>query len=293
MIKKIFSKEKGNLYFKIFAFLLVSIPTLSSFFLILSIISSSINRREKYFEDKWNLPFLICGLFLIFIALIQTCIRVPEALQDWSILNSWLGLANWLPYFFLVWVIQPYLSNYKQRRTISILLLSGSMPLFFSIFGQYWFKLYGPFNFLNGFIIWYQRPILSGFGATGFFNNQNYTAVWLLLLLPLSLALIREPSKSKLRKFLIFLINTFILISIYLTQSRSGWIGTFIGTTLIAKSSFLFIILSFFIIFITILILALVPIIPSFQKYAILVNLKFGRKMVESFFKRLSSQNIA
>ena len=92
-----------------------------------------------------------------------------------------------------------------------------------------------------------------------------------LLLFPLSLALIREPSKSKLRKFLIFLINIFILISIYLTKSRSGWIGTFIGTTLIAKSSFLFIILSIFIIFITILIFALVPIIPSFQKYAILI----------------------
>ena len=271
MIRKIFSREKGLIYFKLFIFLLVSVPTLSAFFLLLAIISSSVNRSDKYFEDKNNLPLFITGISLIIITLLQTLTSTSDILQDWSVLNSWLGLANWLPYFYIVWAIQPYLNNYKLRRNSAILLISGSMPLFFSIFGQYWFNWYGPFNLLNGFIVWFQRPIVYDHGATGLFNNQNYTAVWLLTLLPFSIALLREPKKNKLYRFIIFIITGLILTSLYLTKSRSGWIGSIIGSIFVSNNKFLLIFIPLILIFISLITLALIPISPWIQKYAILI----------------------
>ena len=50
----------------------------------------------------------------------------------------------------------------------------GSVPILISGFGQYLFNWYGPFEFLNGLIIWYQRENESG--MTSFFNNANYAA---------------------------------------------------------------------------------------------------------------------
>lgn len=176
---------------------------------------------------------------------------------------------NWIPYFFLTWAVQPYISNYESRRNTSILLLSGSIPLLFSIFAQYFLKWYGPFNLFNGFIVWFQRPITYEFGATGLFNNQNYTAVWLLSILPISLALIREPNKNKISRFFIFFITICIFIAIYLTKSRSGLFGSLIGSLLLANSKYLLILIPIILIFLTILILALIPVIPSLQPLAI------------------------
>ena len=192
-----------------------------------------------------------------------------NAVNNYFIANSWIGLTNWIPYFFIVWAIQPYISTYESRRNTSILILSGSIPLFFSIFGQYWFNWHGPFNLLNGFIVWFQRPITYDFGATGLFNNQNYTAAWLLSILPTSLALIRESNKNKISKLFIFFITLCIFISIYLTKSRSGLFGSLIGSLLLASNKYLLIIIPILLLFITTLIFALVPIIPNLQPIAL------------------------
>ena len=47
----------------------------------------------------------------------------------------------------------------------------------------------GPFKFLNGLIIWYQRPIDEISGLTGiYFNHANYAGSWLTIILPLCLS---------------------------------------------------------------------------------------------------------
>ena len=280
MIRKIFTNSRGHLFFNIFLFLLVSMPTISSIFLIFALISSTINRSDKYFEDKFNFFFFITGISLVIISLLQTFSASSNLIVDWSISNTWLGLANWIPYFFLVWASQPYLNTYESRRKASILLISGSIPLIASIFGQYWFKWNGPFYLLNGLIVWFQRPITGDFGASGLFNNQNYTSVWLLMLLPLSFALLRESRNFKLNKFIILSFTSCILISLYLTKSRSGWIGTLIASLLMVKTKYLFILIPLFLLVLFFLFIALVPILPNYQQYAL--NL-FPAKILSRF----------
>ena len=51
---------------------------------------------------------------------------------------------------------QPYLQNHKERKTIAKLLVIGSVPVVISGFLQY-FDITGPFQILNGLIIWYQN----------------------------------------------------------------------------------------------------------------------------------------
>ena len=72
------------------------------------------------------------------------------------------------------------LSKHNIFKTI-FLLISGSIPLIFTGLGQYFFKWYGPFEILNGLIIWFQRPLNSDMGLTGLFNNANYAACWFKL----------------------------------------------------------------------------------------------------------------
>ena len=45
-------------------------------------------------------------------------------------------------------------------------------------------------NFLNGFIIWYQRPLNDTEGVTSLFNNPNYLGSWLSAIIPFCIVLI-------------------------------------------------------------------------------------------------------
>ena len=69
--------------------------------------------------------------------------------QIWDPNLSFLGLANWLPFFWLFWALQPFLNNKYKRRNLGLILISGSFPVIFTGFGQYFFNWYGPFDFLN------------------------------------------------------------------------------------------------------------------------------------------------
>ena len=87
---------------------------------------------------------------------------------------SILGLGNWLPFIWFFWAFQPYLKSESSRRTFSIILIAGSFPVLITGYGQYFLNWNGPFETLNGLIIWYQRPIENPGGLSGLFNNQNY-----------------------------------------------------------------------------------------------------------------------
>ena len=68
-------------------------------------------------------------------------------------------------------------------------LIFGSIPILISGFGQYLFGWYGPFEFLNGLIIWYQRENIFGINVmTGLFNNPNYTGCALATVSPILFA---------------------------------------------------------------------------------------------------------
>ena len=102
---------------------------------------------------------------------------------------------------------------------VLITFLCGSIPLLVTGFGQVWFGWHGPFSFLNGAIIWYQRSLGANKGLSGLFNNANYAGSWLVIMLPICIACFYQ-TMNKLRKAVVSILIIAILIAIYLTLSQ-------------------------------------------------------------------------
>ena len=215
----------GNKFFLIGIFFLSSALPISGFFLLISvIISFSINKSYIYKDKIDFLLFLSIGL-IIFSTFNFSFINRPNILSNYNISYAWLNLFNWIPVFFLYWNFQLYLSNNNQRINFSKALLSGCFPVILSFILQKYFKFFGPFETLNGSIVWFQKTGQNGF--SGLFSNPNYAGIWLALVLPFSLFLLQK-SKIKISKFLILLFCISISYGIFLTSSRNAFLGLFI-----------------------------------------------------------------
>ena len=103
--------------------------------------------------------------------------------------------------FFVYWGSQIYLKNNKQRELFIKVLIAGSIPIIISCILQYWFKVFGPFETLNGLIVWFQKPLIRNDGISGLFSNQNYTGFWFAMLWPFSIFLFRRNYTNKFKKY--------------------------------------------------------------------------------------------
>jgi O-antigen ligase len=156
---------------------------------------------------------------------------------------SWIGLANWLPFFWCYWGFKSLLNTQEKRKKSSIILLSGTLPVLVSGFGQVFFNWDGPMEIFNGLIVWYQRPLDGITGLTGLFNNPNYAGSWLNVIWPLCIATLLDKNKYFFKNISIYLFIFGISISTILTNSRSAWLGFLLGSLFVfKKKSFKFII---------------------------------------------------
>ncbi len=152
---------------------------------------------------------------------------------------SWIGLANWIPFFWCYWGFKPLLNNSEKRKISSLILLSGTFPVFITGLGQSFFNWDGPFEIFNGLIVWYQRPLEGITGLTGLFNNPNYAGSWLNVIWPFCIAALLDKTKYLAKNISIYLFTLGISLSTILTNSRSAWIGYIIGTLIVfGKKSF-------------------------------------------------------
>ena len=220
----------GYLVFNIGIFLLFSAPALASFFLINSLLISIFTIKKNPLHDKVNL-LLILVSFLMVLTCSLYQFNYKETYTDYdSNLSTapFIGLLNWIPLFISFIGFQHYLRTKKYRLICGISLMSGSIPILISGFGQYLFNWYGPLEFLNGLIIWYQRENTSG--MTSFFNNPNYAACALSTILPLFYGTLYVNKNLKLKKIIILIIILLIIIGIFFTSSRNGLLGLLLGT---------------------------------------------------------------
>ena len=236
-IRHKFKKNKSIFIFYLGIFLLPSAFTISAFLLLIASFTGFKKRREPFLKDKFNLSLVISGLLMIISCIAHSINYKNLELLNWSPYLSWVGLANWLPFFLVTWGFQSYLTTQEERRNCALALLSGSVPVLFTGIGQVFFDFHGPLEIFNGFIIWYSRPLDNNV-LTGLFNNPNYAGAWLNIVLPISFAfLIKKESSFKRIISLTFVI--LIIICIVLTNSRSAWIGLVASTLLFfGKKSF-------------------------------------------------------
>tara|TARA_A100001011_G_scaffold99517_1_gene104902 strand:+ start:2001 stop:3308 length:1308 start_codon:yes stop_codon:yes gene_type:complete len=231
-IKLYFYKDKnledyGFIFFIVGLFFLPSTILIGVLFLLPAFIITTLLRYKSFFKDNWNLPFLIFGLLILLSAICQNYLLTKNYHAIWDTKLSLIGLANWIPLIWVFWASQPYLNSKSKRRKFSLILVASTFPVLITGFGQYFLNWTGPFQTLNGLIIWYQKPIENPGGLSGLFSNQNYTASWLNFVWPFCIALFIEKGNNLFRKTaaLSFLISTGL--AGFLTFSRNAWLGLF------------------------------------------------------------------
>ena len=243
-LSKVNTENLGSFCFKMSIFLLPSALGISIIFIIISLITRIIESGFKeLIKNKWNISLLTALLFMII-----SCISSQRLLLDlefynipstyfknWSPSYSWIGLFNWAPFFLIFIYFQKYLSNPEERKKVGKLLILGTIPVFISGFLQTWFNVYGPYEILNGLVIWYQREIYADYPYmnlpifTAMFNNQNYAGSWLNIVWPFTLAMLTNSYSEKIKRFVLFFLCTLFTLATYTTYSRNAYLGYLIS----------------------------------------------------------------
>ena len=226
--------KRQPLFNKLFLIGIFFLPTafsLSAFVLLICVFNGAL-RTKGYFQDKFNICFFSASIILLISATVHT--NFNDYLSNFPLNHSlsWIGLANWIPFFLCFWGFQPYLNSNLKRRKTGLIFIAGSLPVLITGIGQSFFNWYGPMETLNGLIIWYQRPLDNITGMTGLFNNPNYTGLWLNLIFPFCLAQLIHFRKYKLKRIFNYLFSFLFAFCTVLTNSRAAWISILIGSAL-------------------------------------------------------------
>ena len=209
--------------FQIGLFCLPLSALISYIFLLIALFQGSLSRRHFYWREYWNY-LLVLVSFLMLVG----CIRSQTG---WL---AWVGLFNWLPFFWCFWGLQPYLLTPERRRKSASLLLLGSIPVLLTGFGQLWLGWEGPWELFDGLIIWFVAPGGEPLGRlSGLFDYANIAAAWLSTIWPFCLASVLNPFIwGRNRVFPVTLLIAFVLAMI-LTDSRNAWGSIFLGLPLV------------------------------------------------------------
>ncbi len=201
--------------FQLSLFFLPSSAFLAGIFLLISMVLGSRSRTEPFLRDRWNWPFLVAGIFMLCGSFF--------AYSGWT---AWVGLANWLPFFWAFWALQPYLMNSFSRTRCAAWFVAGTVPVLITGFGQLWLGWEGPWQIFDGLIVWFVAPGGQPMGRlSGLFDYANIAGTWLAFVWPFSLACLVQPSLKKSQRMLVLILAISIVTALVLTDSRNAWGG--------------------------------------------------------------------
>ena len=212
----------GKYSFLIGVFFLPTAFVLSSLFLLFSLVLSFSKSKFCFLKDKLNLLIIIAIGMILFSSLFNNINLIPRVLPDLDNSFVLLNLFNWIPPLIGFIGFQSYVRNEDDRLIFSKCLFSGTIPVLVSCLFQLFFDLHGPFQILNGLIIWFQKPLEDSGGVSGLFSNRNYAGIWLSINLPFGLYLIKKNFKYKIKSFFILLITLLIIYLIINTNSKNA-----------------------------------------------------------------------
>ena len=266
-MRNLFIKKDTDLCFIIFCigvFLLPSAFFISSILFLISIVGNLFKDKKNFFDDKWNISFLIGSLLMLLSASIQTLNYENLFDYDFDINLTWIGLANWIPFFWCFWSFKSFLNSPERRKIISLIFISGSVPVIASGIGQVFFNWNGPLKTFYDLIIWYQRPSEQVTGLTGLFNNANYAGSWLNIIWPFSLACLINKRENFLEKISIYLFIFGISLSTIMTNSRAAWLGILLGSSFMYGNKSFKIIRNLLILITLIIVCTIYPVLGDF-----------------------------
>ena len=243
-------KKSSNFTEKIFLlgiFLLASTLSIGIFLILIASIINIYKNKNNIFRDKWAKTLLFISIFMIISCLFQTYDYSNKDLLGWKMSLTWIGLLNWIPFFFIFISAKAFLKDSTQRFKVALLLLSGSIPVLITGFGQYFLNWEGPISFLNGLVIWYIKPIEPHLGLAGLFSNQNYAGTWLSIIWPFSFGFLFINKNVSIKKYISILLLFLFTLAIILTTSRNALFGILISIPFISgiKSFLIFLTITF------------------------------------------------
>ena len=199
--------------FQLGLFLLPSSALLGSLLLFPALLCGSAGRDRPYWSDPWNAPLLVASILMIF-----GCFQADDSGL------AWVGLANWIPFFWGFWGFQPYVSSREARRRCALWLVAGSVPVVVTGLGQLWWGWQGPWQLLGGLIVWFMAAGGRPEGRlSGLFDYANIASAWLALVWPLTLAALVQQGLSRWRRCVVVILAVLMVVALVLTESRNGW----------------------------------------------------------------------
>ena len=99
-----FSDNIGWNCFQLGVLCLPSSALLSCVFLLVALFDESLKRRDCYWREYWNYPLVLV-----------TCLMTIGCIRSHTGWLAWLGLFNWLPFFWFFWGLQPYLLTPERK----------------------------------------------------------------------------------------------------------------------------------------------------------------------------------
>ena len=244
--RRINSIEFGQVCFFIGTSLLATTNFFAGIFYLISLIISLIKKNNIFKKDLCNYLLIICSALLIIspikISMDLNTSPIYTVLKDqnWNTSALWLSLFNWLPFFLAFSCFQIYLNTEDKRLKFAKCLVIGLFPVLISIFLQK-LEIYGPFNYLNGLVVFYLKPIEGLGGLGGLFNNPNYAGIWLSSSLPFCFLLIKSYKYKKINLSVLLTIVISTIYCVLLTNSRNSLMGIIIAAALMISTKFLII----------------------------------------------------
>ena len=199
--------------FQLGLFLLPSSALLGSLLLFPALLFGSARRECPYWRDPWNVPLLVAAGLMIL-----GCFQADNSGL------AWVGLGNWIPFFWGFWGFQPYVSSPQARRRSALWLVAGSVPVVVTGLGQLWWGWQGPWQLLGGLIVWFMAPGGRPEGRlSGLFDYANIASAWLALVWPLTLAALVQQGLNRWRRVVVLTLAVLLVVALVLTESRNGW----------------------------------------------------------------------
>lgn len=296
--QKINSIEFGQSCFYIGTILLSSAPFFSGIFYLFSLIISFSKKNKILIKDRWNISLFICSIILIFssisIFINQNTSSVYEILKkySWNPSSIWLNLFNWLPLFLVFSCFQLYLRHQNQRERFAKCIFIGIFPVIISFLLQS-LKIYGPFKYLNGLVVFYLKPVDNLGGLAGLFNNPNYAGIWLSASIPFCFWLIKKYKYKKLKLSFMATILISTIFCILTTNSRNSFVGIIIASSLMLSKKFIFIsLLILGIIYFLTLQLINIPFLDKMGLYELFPDRIFKKLLQTNYFSKLQFSRI-
>ncbi len=206
--------------FQLGMFVLPASALIAAVLLFMALLLGS-RQRPPFWRDRANWVLAAIGVLMLL-----GCFRASSGAL------AWVGLGNWLPFFWGFWGFQPYVVTSAARRRVALWIVAGTVPVIVTGLGQLFWGWSGPWQILGGLIIWHLKP-----GGNpperlaGLFDYANITAAWLALSWPLLLAALlaccrrwqQRLERSALDLLVVVVLVVAQVAALYLTDSRNAW----------------------------------------------------------------------